>query len=174
MASAVSAPVFFQPVKHPTDQAVNLLNANIKTAFDAVGLLLAEYVKTKELLVANFNPSPSDLLATGTAAAGSGFTLTLPAVTGKRHYITAIHFVRSSTAVLAGTAVLDITSTNMPSAPTWSVGNAMAAGDTKIDVSLSFPSPVKCSAVGAATTFVFPAPGAAVKWRANVNYYTGA
>ncbi|MEP6651826.1 MAG: hypothetical protein ABJA82_00615 [Myxococcales bacterium] len=169
MASAVSAPVFFQPVKHPTDQAVNLLNANIKTAFDAVGLLLAEYVKVKDLVA---NPSPSILGVTATAGAGAAATATLPAVPGQYHYITSITLMRNATAALAGTATLVHISTNLPGALAWSVGNAMAAGGTQLDLSLAPASPIRSLAAGVATTITMPAPGAAVLNRIVVTYYT--
>ena len=116
---------------------------------------------------------PSTLAVTATAAADTGFTLTLPAAgAGLFHYITAIEIMRASTAALAGTAVLLVTTTNLPGSPVWSVGNAMAAGGTQRDEDFSPTTPLKSSVANTATTFVFPAPGAAVLWRANVTYYT--
>lgn len=118
-------------------------------------------------------PLPTTLTVTATAAAGTGFTLTLPGATGQFHYITRIDIMRNATAALAGTATLLITTTNLPGSPVWSVGNAMIAGGTQVDVNATFQNPLKSSVAGTATTFVIPAPGAGVLYRANVHYYVG-
>jgi hypothetical protein len=112
------------------------------------------------------------LAVTATAAANTGVTLTLPAVTGESHYITSIHISRTATAALAGSATLVITSTNIGGL-TWSVGNAMSAGGTQNDLVLTPTLPIQSDAPGTATTIVCPVPGAAVLWRVNVTYYTG-
>lgn len=120
-------------------------------------------------------PLPSTLSVTNTAAANSGVTLTIPAAgTGLFHYITCIEITRNATAALAGTATLVITTTNLPGSLAWSVGNAMSAGGTQIDVRMNMSSPLKSSAANTATTIVCPVPGAAVLWRATAFYYVGA
>lgn len=120
-------------------------------------------------------PIPSTLAVTVTAAAASGATITLPAAgAGLFHYITHISVMRNATAALAGTATLVITSTNLPGSMAWSVGNAMAAGGTQVDINTALPSPLKSSVANTNTTIVMPAPGAAVLWRGNVHYYVGA
>lgn len=125
-------------------------------------------------LVGVVSQKPSDLIISVTAAANAGATATLPAAgAGLFHYITYIQITRNATAVLAGTATLVITTTNLPGSLAWSVGNAMVAGGTQSDVCLSFPSPIKSSVANIASTIVAPAPGAAVLWRINVGYYTG-
>lgn len=74
---------------------------------------------------------PTTSFVTATAAANTLATATLPAAgVGMFHYITSIMLMRSATAVLAGTATIIHTSTNLPGSPAWSVGNAMAAGGT--------------------------------------------
>lgn len=119
--------------------------------------------------------APSLLAVTGTAAANTGVTLTLPAAgAGLFHYITRLEITRNATAALAGTATLVITSTNLPGTPAWSVGNAMAAGGTQPDVIADFSHPLKSSAANTNTTIVAPVPGAAVLWRLNAFYYVGA
>lgn len=120
-------------------------------------------------------PYPSSLAVTVTAAANTGATLTIPAGgAGLFHYIAAIEITRNATAALAGTATLVITTTNLPGTLAWSVGNAMAAGGTQIDVSRDFSCPLKSTAANTNTTIVMPVPGAAVLWRANAYYYLGA
>ena len=114
------------------------------------------------------------LAVTVTAAANTAATATLPAVAAQFHYITGIEIMRTSTALLAGTATLVVTTSNLPGALAWSFGNAMAAGATQRDLFITFPNPIKSSVVNTATTVVLPAPGAAVLWRANVYYYTAA
>ena len=120
-------------------------------------------------------PIPTTLAVTATAAANTGFTLSLPAAgAGLFHYITQINIMRNATAALAGTATLGITTTNLPGAMAWSVGNAMAAGGTEKDVLMDLNSPIKSSVANTATTIVLPAAGLAVLYRANVHYYVGA
>jgi hypothetical protein len=83
-----------------------------------------------------------------------------------------LRFVRASTAALAGTAVLTITTTNLAGSLQWIVGNAMAAGGTQIDLEEEFqPNPLKSSVSNTNTTIVFPNPGAAVQWSCTAYYY---
>lgn len=85
---------------------------------------------------------PSTLHVTATAAANTAATATLPAAgQGLYHYIT---------------------TTNLPGNPIWTVGNAMAAGDTKIDLHYAPTTPLKSTTANTATTIVMPAAGAAV------------
>jgi hypothetical protein len=119
--------------------------------------------------------TPSPLCVVIAPAANTGGTITLPAVAGQFHYITAIEITRNATAALAGTATLAITTTNLPGGGTWyRVGNAMVAGGTQKDVAQQFSSPIKSSVVNTNTTIVFPVPGAAVLWTATVWYYAAA
>lgn len=120
-------------------------------------------------------PVPSTLHVTATAAANTAVTATLPAAgAGLFHYITHIHLCRNATAALAGTATLVHTSANLPGTPNWSVGNAMAAGGTQIDLEYSPTTPLKSSVANTNTTITMPAAGAAVVNRINVSYYVGA
>jgi hypothetical protein len=119
-------------------------------------------------------PIPSTLHVTVTAAANTSATCTLPAAgAGMFHYITSIQCARNATAALAGTATLIITSTNLPGNPAWSVGNAMVAGGTQLDVSYQPTTPLKSLVANTNTTVVMPAGGAAVLNRINVSYYVG-
>jgi hypothetical protein len=117
---------------------------------------------------------PSNLHITATAAANTAATATLPGVAGMFHYITNINLTRNATAALAGTATLIHTSTNLPGTPAWSVGNAMAAGGTQIDLDYTPTTPLKSLVAGTATTVVMAAGGAAVLNRVNVSYFLGA
>lgn len=120
-------------------------------------------------------PIPSTLHVTATAAANTIATATLPAAgAGLFHYITNINLMRNATAALAGTATLIHTTTNLPGNPAWSVGNAMAAGGTQLDLDYTPATPLKSSVANTATTVVMPAAGAAVLNRINVTYYVGA
>ena len=117
---------------------------------------------------------PSNLHVTATAAANAAATATLPAPgVGLFHYITSIDITRNATAALAGTATIIHTTTNLPGTPAWSVGNAMAAGGTQIDVQYNPTTPLKSSVANTATTVVAAAGGAAVLGRVNVSYYVG-
>lgn len=110
------------------------------------------------------------LVATFTAAANTGGTLTLPAVANAVHNILSIQITRVATAALAGSLILDITTTNL-NGLNFKVGNAMAAGGTQKDVELSPTYPIQSAAPGTASTIVFPAPGLDVSWIVNVTYY---
>lgn len=117
---------------------------------------------------------PSNLHVTATAAANTAATATLPAAgAGMFHYITNINITRNATAALAGTATIIHTSTNLPGSPAWSVGNAMAAGGTQIDLDYTPTTPLKSSVANTNTTIVAAAAGAAVLGRVNVSYYVG-
>lgn len=138
------------------------------------GTLSTATTGSEQALVARVICQPSTLTVSSTAAANTGLTVTLPAAgAGLYHYITGIEITRNATAALAGTATLVITTTNLPGSRAWSVGNAMAAGGTQIDVNIARDSPIKSSAANTNTTIVMPAPGAAVLWRCNVDYYVG-
>jgi len=115
----------------------------------------------------------SDLAVTNTGAAAAAVTLTLPAAgAGLFHYITSIVIMRAGAAALVGTAALVITTTNLPGALAWSVGNAVPAGGTLTDLNFMPATPLKSSAANTATTMVAPAPGAGVLWRLVATYYT--
>lgn len=120
-------------------------------------------------------PYPTTLWVTATAAANTAATATLPAPgAGLHHYITHIDIIRNSPAGLAGTATIIHTTTNLPGAPAWSVGNAMIAGGTEKDVFIDFASPLKSTSAQTATTVVAAAAGLAVLGRVNVGYFVGA
>lgn len=117
---------------------------------------------------------PSTLHVTVTAAANTSATITLPAAgAGMFHYITYLNCMRNATAALAGTATLIITSTNLPGNPAWSVGNAMIAGGTQLDLDMQPTAPLKSLVANTNTTIVMPAAGAAVLYRGNCSYYVG-
>lgn len=112
---------------------------------------------------------------TATGAANAAVTATLPAAgAGLFHYITSIVIQRAGAAALVGTAALVITTTNLPGAPAWSVGNAVAAGGSLTDLNFMPATPLKSSVANTATTIVCPVPGAGVLWRVTVTYYTAA
>lgn len=113
----------------------------------------------------------SNLAVTGTAAANTGFTVTLPAAPNSFHCMTSITIDRAATAALAGGALLQVTTTNIPGSLSWTVADTFGAAGTVHDLELELSHALKSSVAGTATTLVFPAPGAAVSWRANVTYY---
>jgi len=119
-------------------------------------------------------PMPSPLAVTVAGGANAIATLTLPAAgAGLFHYITHIRLARVATAALAGTALLTVTSTNLPGAWARRVGNLMVAGGTTAE-NYSFDNPLRSSVANTATTIVGPAAGAAVSWDNAAHYYVGA
>lgn len=129
-------------------------------------------------------PTPATLNQSIAPAANTGGTITLPLVTGMFHYITSIQatLVMNPATAQTGGAPVFITTTNLPNTPAWAVpvaGNGAASTGGLSDafitiIGQSFTNPIKSSAAGVNTTVVFPAPGAAMTWRANVQYYVGA
>lgn len=107
--------------------------------------------------------------ATGTA--GAAATLTIAAIPGKRHAITNILIMRASAAGEAGNAVLSISTTNLPDSMAWTVGDAVAAGGTQIDVNLAFNPPLLSSVANTNTTIVCPDPGTDPVWTIQAFYY---
>ena len=143
------------------------------SAYTSGNITVASRATAADLIIYS-RPLPSTLHVTATAAANTAATATLPAAgAGMFHYITHISIVRNATAALAGTATIIHTSTNLPGNPAWSVGNAMAAGGTQIDVVYEPTTPLKSSVANTATTVVAAAGGAAVIGRVNVSYYVG-
>lgn len=143
------------------------------SAYTSGNITVASRATNADLIIYS-RPLPSTLHVTATAAANTAATATLPAAgAGMFHYITHISIVRNATAALAGTATIIHTTTNLPGNPAWSVGNAMAAGGTQIDVVYEPTTPLKSSVANTNTTVVAAAGGAAVLGRVNVSYYVG-
>jgi hypothetical protein len=140
------------------------------SAFTSGTMVVALRASQADYLINTANIPCLSASATGAAAAAVTLTLAAPGA-GLRHYITGIEITRNATAALAGTATLVVTTTNLPGTLAWSVGNAMAAGGTQIDVARDFPNPLQSVAQNTATTIVAPVPGAAVLWRINAYYY---
>ena len=121
----------------------------------------------------NDRPATS-LLQSGTAAAGIGVTVSLPAVAGLRHYIDFIRVTRSATAALVAAATpVVVTTTNLPGLPALTFGaDAAGIGLDKYDELDFGGTGLAATTVGTATTVVCPAY-AGVIWRANVGYRLG-
>ncbi len=135
-------------------------------------LLLAVTLRADMNSSANVAPiPPSTLAVTALSTTNSSVTATLPSVSGQFHYITSILIQRSCGTALTGSAVLAITTTNLPGSLAWTAGNACAVGSTNNDVVLNLTSPLRSSAVTTATTIVCPAAGAAVVCRITVLYF---
>lgn len=118
-------------------------------------------------------PPAAKMQVTAVSGANTAITLTLAAPgAGLFYYIWSIRIVRVSTAALAGAALLAYTSTQLNGAA-WSAGNAMAAGDTKIDVDEHFTAPLKSDTANTAVTIIAPAAGAAVSVRIGATFTIG-
>lgn len=113
----------------------------------------------------------STLAVTATGTAGSAVTLTLPSVASQYHYITAIEIVLYTTVARVGSATpVLVTSTNLPGSLVWDFQSVGAIGQSERQFS-SYPSCLKSSSSGTATTIVCPATTSAI-WRVNAIYYT--
>jgi hypothetical protein len=141
------------------------------SAYTSGNITVALRASAAQVMVYN-KPIPQTQWITATAAANTINTATLPAAgVGLFHNICYISGMRNATALLAGTATLLITTTNLPNNPVWSVGNAMAAGGTQIDIDFQPANPLRSTVANTNTTVVYPACGAAVLSRLNVGYY---
>lgn len=114
----------------------------------------------------------SDLFVTASATAATA-TATLPAAgAGLFHYITSIDVHHVATTAVPGTAVVTVTTTNLPGSMQWTAGNASPAGQKVQDV-LDVPAkPIKSSVANTATTVVAASFGATAVSRVNVHYFT--
>lgn len=111
------------------------------------------------------------MLVAADGSANGALTVTLPAVAGRMHSIKRIYIYRTATLAITGSATLSITTTNLPSSPTWTVGNAIAIGGTVTDVDTNLDAgTLISSSYGTDTTFVLPAPGLGVSWHVQVYY----
>lgn len=122
-------------------------------------------------------PTPATLSQVAAPAAAAGATLTLPAAgVGLFHYITHLRISRAATALLAGGALLAVTTTNLGGRQ-WRTGNqasiTVSTADGMLLVDADFANPIRSDVANTASTIVLPAPGAAVSWTAIVDYYTG-
>lgn len=119
-------------------------------------------------------PQPALLHVTATATTATA-TASLPAVAGMYHYITSIEVTHSCSVAVTGSAVENITTTNLPGSPAWTRGNALLVGQTIRDVNYEPSAPIKSLVANTATTVVCPANAAATTTsRINVSYYLGA
>jgi hypothetical protein len=121
--------------------------------------------------------TPATLSQVLAPAANTGGTMTLAAAgAGLFHYITHLSIRRAATALLAGGALLAVTTTNL-GGRTWRTGNQASitvdTADGMLLVDADFASPIRSDVANTASTIVLPAPGAAVSWTAIVDYYTG-
>ena len=127
----------------------------------------------------SLNPSagdqdPATLAVTATGAVNAAVTLTLPAVTGLRHYIDSLHIVRSATAALTASATpVVVTTTGLPGNPAFTFGADVAGiGIDKEQRLECGPEGLAASALGVATTVVCPVYTGVI-WRVNCTYHLG-
>ena len=146
------------------DLDVDLVNANLK--YSALATDRAGRQKVRE--------APQQI-ATTLSAANATVTLTIAAAgAGLFHYITSVEIVNvnpTATAIAGSAVTLAYTTTNIPGAPAWTAGNALAAGAEKVVERVSYPGGIKTTTAATATTFVAPAIGAGGLCRIMVTYY---
>lgn len=116
------------------------------------------------------------LIATTISAANAAVTLTIAAAgAGLFHYITSIEIINvnpTATAIAGSAVTLSYTSTNIPGAPAWTAGNALAAGAEKVVERITYPpGGIKTTTAATATTIVAPAIGAGGVCRITVTYF---
>ena len=114
-------------------------------------------------------------IATIISTANAIVTLTLPAAgVGLFHYVTGVEIVNvnpTATAIAGSAVALSYTTTNIPGAPAWTEGNALAAGVSKVVERIVYAGGIKTTTANTATTFVAPAIGAGAVCRITVTYY---
>lgn len=114
-------------------------------------------------------------IATTISAANATVTLTIAAAgAGLFHYITSVEIINvnpTATAIAGSAVTLAYTTTNIPGAPAWTAGNALAAGAEKVVERIVYPGGIKTTTANTATTFVAPAIGTGGLCRILVTYY---
>ncbi len=115
---------------------------------------------------------PVTNLITGTAAAGSGVTLTLPAPGANRFiHITRVRITKFAAALLvAAAAPVTMTTTNIPSTPTFDFSAREEAQGTMQTLDIQFANPMRSTTANTAVTFVCPATKNVI-WRGEAEYY---
>ena len=112
------------------------------------------------------------LAATVTAASGAAATLTLPAVVGQFHYITALDIVLYSAAARTGSATPTlVTTTNLPGSIAFTFSTAGAIGTNDVQALIRV-TPLKSLLANTATTIVAPIAAGGI-WRITATYFTG-
>jgi len=113
---------------------------------------------------------PSTLCVTGTAAAGSGVTITLPAVVGQFHYISSIRISAYNTAARTGGALpVSPSTTNLPGSLAFTFGSAGAVGTVETQQVELGGNPMKSSVANTATTIACPSTTSVI-WRVTAFY----
>jgi hypothetical protein len=145
------------------------------TAVPVSGPLTDAQLAARLPLSVDPRPATNTIVVTGGANAIA--TATLPAAgAGLFHYITHIHIKRVATALLAGGALLTVTTTNL-GGRAWRTGNqhsiTVAPSDPALLIDQEYTHPIKSAVANTATTIVGPAAGAAVSWHMVIDYFTG-
>lgn len=146
---------------------------------------LTAYTSGNALVTINSDDCPSlspyvrdqraaTLMVTATGAVSAAVTLTLPAVTGLRHYLDRIEVVRSATAALTASATpVVVTTTNIPGNPALTFGADAAGIGVDKQQSMEFGGAgMAAAAAGTATTVVCPVYTGVI-WRVNAAYRLG-
>jgi hypothetical protein len=140
------------------------------TAFSA-GPILVNLTACNGVLDDSLNRSTTQLLVTTTAVAGAAATLTLPAVTGLKHYLTYLRIVKFAAATLTAAATpVIVTTTNLPGSLAFSLQADAAAQGSLFSFQEDFSYPLAASSQGSATTIVAPATPNII-WRMTAGYY---
>ena len=122
-------------------------------------------------------PYPATLCVTTLGTANTATTLTLAAAgVGLYHYLDALELwlVNGTSTAVTPTALLSVTTTNLPGSLAWTFGNNAPAFTELLKLDKSLAQPLKSSVANTATTVVMPAAGAGVQWRATAYYHAGA
>ena len=113
----------------------------------------------------------SDKCVTAVSGVNSAVTLTLPAVVGEFHYITAIQIVKHYNILgVDQAAPILVTTTNLPGDPVFTFEQRAASRGSDSIQTIEPTTPIKSSTVNTATTIVCPAQ-VETSWRVNVWYY---
>jgi len=79
--------------------------------------------------------------------------------------LTRLHIYRVATLAVTATALLTISTTNLPSALQWDVANGVSAFSKTLDIDLSFPEGIVAALPETDVVITLPAPGLGVSWR---------
>ena len=118
-----------------------------------------------------FGPQTNNI-GTAVGASGAAVTLTLASPgAGLRHYLTYVSIQRFASALLtAGTAPVNVTTTNLPGSLVFRLPADAAAQGTLLAIREDFAFPLSASAQATATTIVCPATTGVV-WGVTAGFY---
>jgi hypothetical protein len=148
--------------------------AKIRARMSSAGNATVVLVANLAALDDTYRNIASLVAAPTPSSVGTALTVTIANPgSSLRHYITKIRIDRFATALLTASATpIAVTTTNLPSAVSFSLPQDAAAQGTILTLAEDYGHPLAASAQSVSTTLTLPATSLVI-WRATVYYFLG-